>query len=59
MKVGQNWWEKGVNFQRESSIIVEKRYKKKILELLEQFDAEVYVREVVLIRKDLKALGVE
>jgi hypothetical protein len=40
-------------------IIVEKRNKKKILELLEEFDAEVYVREVVLIRKDLKALGVE
>jgi len=40
-------------------IIVEKKNKKKILELLEEFDAEVYVREVVLIRKDLKALGVE
>jgi hypothetical protein len=40
-------------------IIVEKRNKKKILDLLEEFDAEVYVREVVLIRKDLKALGVE
>ena len=40
-------------------IIVEKRYMKKILELLEQFDAEVHVREVVLIRKDLKELGVE
>jgi hypothetical protein len=40
-------------------IIVEKRNKKKILDMLEEFDAEVYVREVVLIRKDLKALGVE
>jgi hypothetical protein len=40
-------------------IIVEKKNKKKILELLEEFDAEVYVREVVLIRKDLKELGVE
>lgn len=40
-------------------IIVEKRNRKKILDLLEEFDAEVYVREVVLIRKDLKALGVE
>jgi hypothetical protein len=40
-------------------IIVEKRNKKKILELLEEFDAEVHVREVVLIRKDLKELGVE
>ncbi|MDF1558099.1 MAG: hypothetical protein P1P80_07970 [ANME-2 cluster archaeon] len=40
-------------------IIVEKKNKKKILELLEEFDAEVYVREVVLINKDLKALGVE
>jgi len=40
-------------------IIVERRNQKKILELLEEFDAEVYVREVVLIRKDLKALGVE
>ena len=40
-------------------IIVEKRNKKKILELLKDFNADVYVREVVLIRKDLKALGVE
>lgn len=40
-------------------IIVEKKNKKKIVELLEEFDAEVYVREVVLIRKDLKELGIE
>jgi hypothetical protein len=40
-------------------LCVEKRNKKKILDMLEEFDAEVYVREVVLIRKDLKALGVE
>ncbi|MEA2079010.1 MAG: hypothetical protein U9P00_03980 [Pseudomonadota bacterium] len=40
-------------------IIVEKKNKKKILELLKEFDAEVYVREVILIRKDLKVLGVE
>jgi hypothetical protein len=39
-------------------IIVEKKNKKKILELLEDFDSEVYVRGVVLIRKDLKALGI-
>lgn len=40
-------------------IIVEKKNKKKILELLNEFDAEVYVREVILIGKDLKALGIE
>jgi len=27
MKVGQNWWEKGVNFQRESSGIVSDFFK--------------------------------
>lgn len=40
-------------------IIVRKKDKKNILELLEKFEAEVHVREVILIRKDLKALGVE
>ena len=40
-------------------IIVRKRDKKKILDLLEVFEAEVHVGEVILIRKDLKALDVE
>lgn len=40
-------------------IIVEKKNKKKILELLDEFDAEVHIREVVLIKKDLRELGVE
>lgn len=40
-------------------IIVRKRDKKKILELLQKFDAEIHVREVVLMRKDLRALAIE
>lgn len=40
-------------------IIVRKKDKKKILELLEEFEAEIHVREVVLIRKDLKALAIK
>ena len=40
-------------------IIVRKKDKKKVLDLLGVFEAEVHVREVILVRKDLKALGVE
>ena len=40
-------------------IIVRKRDKKKILELLQEFDAEIHVREVVLINKDLKVLAIK
>lgn len=40
-------------------IIVRKKDKKKILELLDEFEAEVHVREVVLINKDLKALAIK
>jgi len=40
-------------------IIVRKRDKKKILELLQEFDAEIHVREVVLKKKDMRALAIE
>jgi len=39
-------------------IIIRKKDKEKILELLDEFEAEVHVREVVLINKDLKALAI-
>lgn len=37
-------------------IIVKKKDKTKILKLLKEFKAEIHIREVVLINKDLKAL---
>jgi len=40
-------------------IIVRKKDKKKILELLQEFDAEVHVREVVLKKKDMRALAIK
>jgi hypothetical protein len=40
-------------------IIVRKKDKKEILELLDGFDAEVHVREVMLKSKDLKALDLK
>ena len=40
-------------------IIVRKKDKNKILELLNEFEAEIHVREVVLINKDLKALAIK
>lgn len=40
-------------------IIVRKKDKKKILELLNEFEAEVHVREVVLKNKDVKALAMK
>ena len=40
-------------------IIVRKKDKKEILELLDGFDAEGHVREVILKSKDLKALALK
>ena len=59
------YWRKGLLDDVPSSrlirgvIIVRKKDKKKILELLDEFEAEVHVREVVLINKDLKALAIK
>jgi len=40
-------------------IIIRRKDTEKILELLDEFEAEVHVREVVLINKDLEALAIK
>jgi len=40
-------------------IIIRRKDMEKILELLDEFEAEVHVREVVLINKDLEALAIK
>jgi hypothetical protein len=40
-------------------IIIRRKDKEKILELLDEFEAEVHVRKVVLINKDLEALAIK